>query len=112
MLMPLVLLQNIFIHILDISRVKDVQDFVRSYVKEYGKLDVLVNNAGEMCTENIKTQSENLETNFATNVAGPYALTTGLIPLLQKSKKNPRVVRIFFVFSIVFMAQVGTSGFL
>ncbi|KAB7505095.1 hypothetical protein Anas_08618 [Armadillidium nasatum] len=49
-------------------------------------------NAGCMINQKELTE-EGLEKNFATNTLGMHLLTTGLVPLLQKSK-NPRVVTV------------------
>ena len=87
------------------TQIRKVQEFVKKFVKEYGKLDVLINNAGEKCETFQKTKADNLERNFATNVMGPYVLTTGLIPILKKSPNNPRVVnyllRLKFIFCVM-----------
>ena len=74
---------------------------MKKFIADHGKLDVLVNNAGEMFPVYEKTKSENLEINFATNVVGPFALTTGLIPLLKKSVNKPRVVRLIMFFPLL-----------
>ena len=74
------------------TQIKNVQEFVKTFIEKHENLDVLINNAGEMCATLQKTETDNLERNFATNVMGPYVLTTGLIPILKKSPNNPRVV--------------------
>jgi len=74
--------------------IKNIQKFVARFTEEHGSLDVLINNAGESCQSFKKTEFENLEMSFATNVVGPYVLTKGLIPLLKKSPHKPRVVNI------------------
>ncbi|XP_076817539.1 dehydrogenase/reductase SDR family member 12-like [Clavelina lepadiformis] len=83
---------KIHIHIVDLSRVNDVLKFADDFTKNHTRLDVLINNAGEMIQEFRLSEVENFEMNFATNVVGPAALTFGLIPLLKASNNNPRVV--------------------
>jgi NAD(P)-dependent dehydrogenase (short-subunit alcohol dehydrogenase family) len=48
------------------------------------RLDLLVNNAGGMCTELVMTD-EGFEQNFATNHLGPFLLTDRLLPLLRRT---------------------------
>jgi len=83
---------NIHLHILDLSKPTDVLNFAKKFSEENSKLDVLVNNAG--CMVNTReTNQEGLDINFATNTLGTYLLTTGLLPLLEKSDQ-PRVVTV------------------
>ena len=83
---------NIHLHILDLSKPTDVLKFAEKFSEENSKLDVLVNNAG--CMVNTReTNKEGLDMNFATNTLGTYLLTTGLLPLLEKSDQ-PRVVTV------------------
>lgn len=58
------------------------------YVKNrYGKLDVLVNNAGIFLdqSDSTKAELEVIRQTFETNVLGPYRLIEVFIPLLRKS---------------------------
>jgi NAD(P)-dependent dehydrogenase (short-subunit alcohol dehydrogenase family) len=48
------------------------------------KLDVLINNAGSLLTER-RTSHDGYEMTFATMVLGPFALTGGLLPFLERS---------------------------
>jgi len=83
---------NVHLHILDLSKPRDISTFVSSWSSEHEKLDVLVNNAG--CMVNTRELTEdNLEKNFATNTLGTYIITRGLLEKLKKSDK-PRVVTV------------------
>nr|XP_053634814.1 dehydrogenase/reductase SDR family member 12-like isoform X2 [Cherax quadricarinatus] len=83
---------NIFVHILDLSKPRDVHKFAQDFCKNNESLHVLVNNAG--CMFNIRELTEdNLEKNFVTNTLGTYILTTQLLPLIKQSEK-PRVVTV------------------
>ncbi|XP_045616177.1 dehydrogenase/reductase SDR family member 12 [Procambarus clarkii] len=84
--------QNIFVHILDMSKPRDVHKFTQDFCKENDSLNVLVNNAGCMVNPRQLTE-DNLEKNFATNTLGTYILTTNLLPLIKKSD-TPRVVTV------------------
>jgi len=83
---------DIHLHILDISKPKDVTKFVTTFKKENKKLDVLINNAGCMVNKRELTEDQ-LEKNFATNTLGTFLITSGLVSLLEKSEE-PRVVTV------------------
>uniref|UniRef100_H2YYZ4 Dehydrogenase/reductase (SDR family) member 12 n=1 Tax=Ciona savignyi TaxID=51511 RepID=H2YYZ4_CIOSA len=85
--------EKIFVHILDMSNIRSVSEFAKSFSANHDRLDVLVNNVGEMITEWRLTETENLETNFATNSMSHFVLTESLLPLLEKSEQ-PRVVNV------------------
>ena len=83
---------NIHLHILDLSKPRDIAAFVKKFGAENSKLDVLINNAG--CMVNTRqTNEEGLDMNFATNTLGTFMLTSGLLPLLGQSDQ-PRVVTV------------------
>jgi len=83
---------EIHLHILDMSRPTEVTGFVKKFVSNNERLDVLVNNAGCMINTRDITE-DNLDKNFATNSLGTFLLTTGLQPLLEKSD-SARVVTV------------------
>ncbi len=72
---------------LDVEDRANVRSFAGQVAKQYPALNVLINNAGIMRVENLKSQPEDLadaEAIIATNLLGPIRLTAALIPLLQK----------------------------
>ncbi|NP_001279221.1 coiled-coil domain-containing protein 122 [Callorhinchus milii] len=77
--------EEIFVHILDMSRPKMILEFADKFQQENNKLDVLINNAGCMINQRELT-ADGLESNFATNTLGTYILTTALMPLLKKNE--------------------------
>jgi len=80
------------LHILDMSKPRDVINFAKKFSNEGNKLDVLINNAG--CMINTREMIEDdLDKNFATNTLGTFLITSGLLPLLKKSDQ-PRVVTV------------------
>ena len=83
---------NLHLHILDLSKPRDIAAFVKKFGEENSKLDVLINNAGCMVNTRL-TNEEGLDMNFATNVLGTFMLTSGLLPLLGQSDQ-PRVVTV------------------
>ncbi|RYP16891.1 hypothetical protein DL767_010119 [Monosporascus sp. MG133] len=75
---------------LDVSDVKSITAAKDKVEAEFGKLDVLVNNAGIIVTHPCDTLT-NLRETFETNTFGPMIITETFEPLLKKSK-SPRVV--------------------
>ena len=83
---------NLHLHILDLSKPRDIAAFVKKFGEENSKLDVLINNAGCMVNTRL-TNEEGLDMNFATNTLGTFMLTSGLLPLLDQSDQA-RVVTV------------------
>jgi len=75
---------------LDVTNKKDQEDAAAFLEKNFGKLDILINNAGISAdglsgTSVSATTEQSLEDTFATNFFAPIALTQKLLPLLKKS---------------------------
>ena len=71
----------------DIENVASIRAFAAQLIKDYPTLNVLINNAGIMRVENLKSQPDDLadaESIVATNLLGPIRLTAALLPHLQK----------------------------
>jgi NAD(P)-dependent dehydrogenase (short-subunit alcohol dehydrogenase family) len=68
---------------LDLASQKSIQDFVSRFE---GPLDLLVNNAGVMTPPKYRETHDGHELQFGTNHLGHFALTTGLLPLLQAGR--------------------------
>jgi len=83
---------DIHLHILDMSKPKDIIKFAKEFKEENTKLDVLINNAGCMVNKRELTDDQ-LEKNFATNTLGTFLMTRGMMNLLKKSEE-PRVVTV------------------
>ncbi|KAJ8930538.1 hypothetical protein NQ314_016651 [Rhamnusium bicolor] len=83
---------NIVIKLLDTSEFSSIRDFADQIKNEYGKIDVLINNAGIIFHPYKKTTDGN-ELTFVTNYLGPFLLTHLLLPVLNKSD-NGRVINI------------------
>lgn len=87
----------------DVSSKEGVENIVKTIESKESRLDILVNNAGiaapktqttadtpEALRENLlkPTSVEEWTSEYATNVVGPYLLTTGFLPLLQKATEH------------------------
>ena len=71
---------------LDVDNAKAVNDFAAMIVKEHPKLNVLINNAGIMRSEEPakNTSTADAEAIITTNLVAPIRLTTALLPHLLK----------------------------
>jgi NAD(P)-dependent dehydrogenase (short-subunit alcohol dehydrogenase family) len=76
---------------LDLSDLASVSAFTASMHQSRGSLDILVNNAGVMGRPEREASPSGFERVLATNTLGHFALTAGLLPLLQQGN-DPRVV--------------------
>src|SRR6185503_9303921 len=74
---------------LDVTDKASIQRAVDKIAQEYGRLDILINNAGVMIDDPTKKVSEqslaDWRKTFDTNVFGVIATTQAFLPLLRKS---------------------------
>lgn len=85
---------------LDVAQEKSITDFVEGFRREYGFVDVLVNNAGIFIDNEeggdssvFKTKASTIQKTLATNTIGPFLLTQKLFPLM-KQEGYGRVVNV------------------
>jgi len=71
-------------YVADLSRMADVEALANEVVKQHGKLDILINNAGVYITPETITP-DGLDVRFAVNTLAPCLLTQRLLPLLESS---------------------------
>jgi NAD(P)-dependent dehydrogenase (short-subunit alcohol dehydrogenase family) len=73
----------------DLTKEDDVRKIIDTTIKHYGKLDVLVNNAGIIESGGIENTSlEQYDRMFNTNVRSVYFMTMLAVPHLIKTKGN------------------------
>ncbi|MFP4557210.1 MAG: SDR family NAD(P)-dependent oxidoreductase [Bacteroidales bacterium] len=77
---------------LDMSSFDSIKEFSEEFNKNFAKLDILINNAGYFeHGAKYKLSENSIELTFATNVVGPFLLTTLLLDSLKRSE-DPRVL--------------------
>lgn len=77
---------------LDISSRNSIVEFCDYFRKRFGRLNVLVNNAGVALNTREKT-IDGMEMNIGTNYFGTFQLTTRMLPLFEKGADN-RIVNL------------------
>jgi len=70
---------------LDLVSLASIKSFTDGILKDYDRLDILINNAGIMMSPYSKTK-DGFEIQMGTNHLGHFALTGYLMPLLNKTK--------------------------
>lgn len=78
---------------LDLSDLASVDNCVTQLTSESQAIDILINNAGVMQFDKRLSSKQGYELMWATNYLGHFALTLGLLPLLEKAPQ-PRVVTV------------------
>ena len=73
--------------VFDVQNLDEIPKFAAGMAKQYPSLNVLINNAGIMKTENLRDGAENFataESIVTTNLLAPMLLTAALVPLFKK----------------------------
>ena len=78
--------------IVDLSNQLSIRDAVKSYLRKYDRLHVLINNAGVFKSQRVVT-SDGLETMFGTNYLGHFLLTNLLLDRLKSSAPS-RIINV------------------
>jgi dehydrogenase/reductase SDR family member 12 len=76
--------EDIHVGVCDLSRLASIRSFAGRFASRAPRLDVLVNNAGVM-TDTRELSADGIELTLATNVIGPFALTSRLIGLMERN---------------------------
>jgi NADP-dependent 3-hydroxy acid dehydrogenase YdfG len=74
---------------LDVTNLEDVKSAIAETVKEFGRIDVLVNNAGYALAGAIEeTSNEQIRQQFDTNLFGVLNVTRAALPVLREQKSG------------------------
>lgn len=86
----------------DVSKFEDAENMVKSIIEKFGKIDVLVNNAG-ITKDNLlmRMKKEDFEDVININLIGTFNITKNVIPYMMK-QRDGRIINISSV--------VGISG--
>ena len=85
---------NITVKKLEVTSEADMQALEKELQDEYGKLDVLINNAGVFSEESVMdTSTEEMRRVFESNVYAPLRMVQVFTPLLRKSD-DPRIINL------------------
>ncbi|MFS4494558.1 oxidoreductase [Maribacter sp. 2308TA10-17] len=80
--------------LLDITDEKNIEDTVQTTISKFGRIDVLVNNAGMGFVGAIEeTSMEEVRTVFEANFFGTLKLTQAVLPFMRK-EKNGHIIQI------------------
>ena len=79
---------------LDLASLSSVERFAAAFDEKYGRLDVLMNNAGVMALPNRETTEDGLEMQMGVNHHGHFALTSRLMPTVLRTPGRKRIVNV------------------
>jgi NAD(P)-dependent dehydrogenase (short-subunit alcohol dehydrogenase family) len=92
---------------LDVTNLEDVKNSIQEAIKEFGRIDVLVNNAGYALVGAIEEASdEQIKQQFDTNVFGVINVTREVLPVLR-GQKSGHIVNISSVVGFTAMPSLG-----
>lgn len=85
----------------DVSNYEDCERFIKEAIEKFGKIDVLVNNAG-ITRDNLlmRMKKEDFQDVLNVNLVGTFNVTKNVIPYMMKAR-NGRIVNISSVVGIV-----------
>lgn len=70
---------------LEVTNADDIAALPAYFEKHFGRLDILINNAGINLDKGIQTAAEAFRQTYETNVIAPWFIAQALLPLLQEA---------------------------
>jgi NAD(P)-dependent dehydrogenase (short-subunit alcohol dehydrogenase family) len=77
---------------LDLANIESIKHFADTFLEEFERLDILINNAGLMAVPLLRT-TQGFEMQFGTNHIGHFALTALLIDIIDRTPAS-RIVNV------------------
>jgi NAD(P)-dependent dehydrogenase (short-subunit alcohol dehydrogenase family) len=94
---------------LDVTKAADIAALPAFLAANFGRLDVLVNNAGVQLDAGFEVSADTLRQTYEANVIGPYAITQALLPLLRQAPAGRIVNQSSILGSLTAISQ-GQGG--
>ena len=94
---------------LDVTNATDIEAVAAFLEQQFGRLDVLVNNAGVQLDNGFDVSPDTLRQTYEANVIGPYAITQALLPLLRQAPAGRIVNQSSILGSLTAISQ-GQGG--
>ncbi|GAB3637483.1 SDR family oxidoreductase [Hymenobacter arcticus] len=94
---------------LDVTNAADIAALPAFLEEQFGRLDVLVNNAGVQLDTGFDVSPDTLRQTYEANVIGPYAITQALLPLLRQAPAGRIVNQSSILGSLTAISQ-GQGG--
>lgn len=85
--------ENVLFHQLDVTNNQSIQQLKEYIEREFGKLDILINNAGILLDEDMqqpasKISIETLNKTLEVNFLGTFNVTRAFLPIMRKNKSG------------------------
>ncbi|MDV4070559.1 short-chain dehydrogenase/reductase [Elizabethkingia anophelis] len=81
--------ENLFVTILDVTNEQQAKEVVNLSMNKFGRIDVLVNNAGFGLLSAVEEASDaEVKANYEANVFGLLNVTRGVLPCMRKERKG------------------------
>ncbi len=90
------------VHAFDVTDDSSIKEFSQRLTKEFGHLDVFVNNAGIDAHGTLSLETKTFDDLLATNLRAPFMLLKYLAPLIEKAPES-------YIFNIA--SRAGKVGF-
>jgi NAD(P)-dependent dehydrogenase (short-subunit alcohol dehydrogenase family) len=94
---------------LDVTNSADIAALPAFFENTFGRLSILVNNAGVQLDNGFDTSPDSLRQTYEANVIGPYAITQALLPLLRQAPAG-RIVNQSSILGSLATISAGQGG--
>ncbi|NQU87113.1 MAG: SDR family oxidoreductase [Mariniphaga sp.] len=93
---------NPFLLAINITDQKSIESGIQKVIEKFGRIDVLVNNAGIYLEGTSELSIENFEEQLNTNLTAAFGLIKNIVPIMKKQKQG-------YIFNIA--SRAGKVGF-